>query len=155
MKRTLIPVMLLALLVTPALAQDGTVELGPFANFIIQWVLPGAVVLIGGLVTWVVELIRRRTGLQIEQQYRDAFQTALTNAAGLALTALGGKLGGAKISINNPAVREAVSYVLRSAPDAIEKFGLKDKPQELAEKVVAKLGVVASGEVPTTPAPNP
>ncbi|TAK50225.1 MAG: hypothetical protein EPO23_03195 [Xanthobacteraceae bacterium] len=97
--------------------------------------------LIIGLIGIVLELIRRKMGLSIEDSQRDALQTALTNAAGLALNALGHKLEGKTITISNPAIDQALTYVIQAAPAAIAKFGLSD--EQLREKIIAKLALVA------------
>lgn len=79
--------------------------------------------LIIGLVGIVLELLRRKLGISIEDSQRDALQTALTNGAGLALTKLGNTLDGRTLSTGHAAIDEAVNHVLRSAPGAVARFG--------------------------------
>lgn len=67
--------------------------------------------LMTALVRWFQKL-----GLDIEAQHRDALQSALTNAALIAL---------ARGSKNN-AAGAAIDYVRQSVPDAVKKFGLDD-----------------------------
>jgi hypothetical protein len=83
-------------------------------------------------------------GLQIDQAHRDSLQTALTNAAGLALNSLGNDLKGRVIDVKNPAVANAINSVLDAAPDAVKYFGLDKAPNAIAEKIVAKLPQVAN-----------
>lgn len=139
---------LAAMMASSALAQapDTTVtEAGPFLQFVIQYVLPALGTLLAAAVTWLVWFIKQKTGLQIEAQYRDAFQKALEQAAGGLLNKLGQRATNVTLDVHNPAVAAAINYVLKSAPDAVKKFGLEDKPREIAEKLANKVGVMTAG----------
>jgi hypothetical protein len=113
-----------------------------------------AALVITTLATLAVNWIRKKSGLtdaeaeslglKIDAQRSAALQTALTNAAGLALNKLGNELKGKVIEVHNPAIKEAVDMVLRSAPDAIAYFDLTDKPVILAQKIIAKLPQIAN-----------
>lgn len=59
----------------------------------------------------------QKLGLDIEATHREALQSALANAALLALAK-----GGLK-----PSAGAAIDYVRASVPDAVKKFGLDDK----------------------------
>jgi hypothetical protein len=82
-------------------------------------------------------------GLQIDAQHRDALQTALTNAAGVALNRLGNNLVGQKIEVGNAAVASAVTQVIKAVPDAVDHFGLANKPDEIAQKIIGKMSQIA------------
>lgn len=78
----------------------------------------------------------KKLGLDVEARHRDALQSALTNAAMLALARAGGR--------SAPATQVAVDYVKRNVPDAVRKFGLDDG--RIAELVAPKLeAAVRSG----------
>lgn len=100
--------------------------------------------LIVGLVGIVLELLRRKLGISIEDSQRQALQTALTNAAGLAVNRLDSALAGKTVTTKNEAVDEAINYVLRSAPDAVARFGLT--PSAIREKIEAKLAQITASQ---------
>lgn len=103
---------------------------------------PYLVAIVGTLAAVIVgvlsDLLRRKFGLQIEAQHRDALQTALENAAGLVIAKGGEALKGKAIDVTNPLVAAGVDYVKGAVPDAIKKFDLT--PEALAEKIAAKIG---------------
>lgn len=85
-------------------------------------------------------MIKAKTGYDIEAHHREAFQTALTNGAGLVIQRGGELAAGVSIDVKNPAIRDAILYVNQAAPDAVKYFGIT--PNAIAEKLNAKLGVV-------------
>jgi hypothetical protein len=137
---------------TPALAQApaGAIDVGGIFGvwkpYVVEIVQIAAFAIVGLL----AELARRKFNLSIEESHRNALQTAITNAAGLALNKLGNSLQGKKVEIGSPIIAEAVNYVAKSAPDAMAKFGLS--PEDLREKVVAKIPQVANTTAPPAPA---
>lgn len=147
MRITLLVIMAI-LLPVAAFAQetDTTVKIGaliaPWADMIVSTVA----VLIGALVTWITALISRKTGIEIEARHREALQSALTNGAGLVLSKITVPLSNLSMDVKSPLVKIGVEYVLNAAPDAVKKFGLS--PDELAEKLVAKLGLASSPALP-------
>lgn len=140
MFRSLFAAALIALVcfAAPAFAQatvvDGGSIFGAWKPYITE-VVSGAIAL---LVGWVVNTARQRFNLDIEAHHREALQTALANAAGLAINQLDGVAGGVKFDVKNAAIAEAVAYVMKGAPDALRYFGLK--PDRLREMIVAKAG---------------
>ena len=79
-----------------------TVAIGGLYETLTSIILPILGVIVTGIAGWLANLLRVKFGLEIEQQHRDALQTALTNAAGLAI-AKGKDLTSAKtIDIANP-----------------------------------------------------
>ena len=118
-------------------AQETTVDVGPFANWFLNFILPTVTTLITVAVGYAVKLFKDKTGIEIEAQHRDALQTALTNAASLAIRELGDRAKDARIDFRHAGVAKAVGYVMEATPDAVANFGLT--PDKLAEKVVAKI----------------
>lgn len=143
MLRTILATLSLMLLFTvAAVAQTETtvINLGDLIAPWLEYLVGIVVVLIGALVTWITTMIKQRTGLDIEAHHREAFQTALTNAAGLVIQRGGELAAGVNIDVKNPAIRDAIMYVNQAAPDAVKHFGIT--PNMIAEKLNAKLGVV-------------
>lgn len=128
---------------------SSSINVGELVSPILQTVIGGVSLLITALVGWLVTIIQKRTGIEIEAKHREALQTALTNAAGLALNKASGALSDKTINVGSPYVKEAIEYVFKAAPDAIDYFGLS--PADLIEKLIAKLGLATA--VPTTPTP--
>lgn len=102
--------------------------------------LVGAVsILITAILGWLAAQLKMKTGIDIEARHREALQTALTNAAGLALSKLGDTAKDTKIDVRSPIIRDSILYVNKAVPDAVKNFGLS--PDQLAEKLVAKIGL--------------
>ena len=96
-------------------------------------------VLVGIIVTAGVPAIfqwLRKLGLDIEARHRDALQSALQNAAMLAL---------ARAGVKGAIPFEAVEYVRQSVPDAVRKFGLDD--QKIIELIQPKVIAAEVGAV--------
>ncbi len=66
------------------------------------------------------------TGIAIEAKHREALQSALENAARLAIGHLESKLVGKPVDRSNPALLAATKYVRQSVPDAVGFFKLTD-----------------------------
>ena len=79
------------------------------------------------LVTLILALVYRWTGVQVEQKHMLALQSALQNGARLLLT---GKT-----------VDDAVSYVERSVPDALAKLGATNRSR-IAELIAPHIAVL-------------
>ena len=103
-------------------------------------------ILATALVAYLVKLLRDKVGLDIETARRDALQTAITNAAGQVVMQLGQNLSGATVHPSTPAVAVGVDYVKAAAGDAVKHFDLK--PLGIAEKIVAKVGVLTAAIPP-------
>lgn len=135
---------LFVLLTVTAFAQDTApttvINLGDLIAPWLEYLVGIVVVLIGALVTWITTMVKAKTGYDIEAHHREAFQTALTNAAGLVIQRGGELAAGVNIDVKNPAIRDAIMYVNDAAPDAVKYFGVT--PNAIAEKLNAKLGVV-------------
>jgi hypothetical protein len=114
-------------------------------------VATAAATVITAAATLTVRWLSKKLGIQaleLDAQHRDALDAALTNAAGLALNQLGNQLAGKTVDVRNPAIASAVSYVVKSAPDALDHFDLNGRADEIAQKIVAKLPQVANTTSP-------
>lgn len=134
-------VLLAACAVGPALAQT-TVNLGDLFAPWAEMLIGAFAVLVTAILGWIAAQIKAKTGIDIEARHREALQTALTNAAGLVLSKLHGKAAEVEFDLRSVAVAQGVRYVMAAVPDAVERFGLS--PEQLAEKLVAKLGLVTA-----------
>ena len=127
----------LLLAVTPAAA--ATVDASP----LIEWVRPWLDALAASVITAVVSLAgvwaRRWFGLEAEARMREALHSGLTTGAAAAIGNLTDFASRrlSRIEIENELIALAVSYVLRSVPDAVKFFGLTEP--RLAEMARAKL----------------
>lgn len=133
-------------LADPAFAQSTTVDGGSLFGVLRPYVVELVGVAVAAVIGILAELARRRFGLDIEARHRASLQAAITGAAGLALNQLGNSIQGKTIDVKHAAIADAVNYVLKSAPDALAKFGLG--PQEIAEKIVAKIPQIANTSAP-------
>lgn len=132
----------LLLIATPAFAEGTTVDLGAAYQAAAAFFLPIISVLGAAIAGWLANLIRVKFNLDIEAKHREAIQTALTNAAGYALAKGATLVEGKQLDVHSPAVAAAINYALAAAPDAIKYFGIT--PENIAEKLAAKLGVLVS-----------
>lgn len=149
-RRPWFPVLLVACLIVAlspqAFAADGQINVGGVYGVWRPYIVDIIGTVLIAFVGWLLAILKAKWNITIEDSRRDALQTALTNAAGLAIAKLDNVVAGKTITVGNPAVAAAVELVLKSVPDAIAYFGLT--PQAIAEKIVAKIPVVAN----TTPA---
>lgn len=157
--------MLFLLGTTVALAQ--TTSPAPTAvitvnDLLVPWI-PVIMIVVGAVVTIILEFIRqyvkRKTDMDISNAHMLTLQTAVENAAGLALTKLSQQAKQVEINTRSPQIAQAVLYVNQSAADAVNSFGLTK--EQIAEKVIAKMGVITAPnpdfvvQDTTPPPPNP
>lgn len=149
--RRLTILLTLLMLPTAALATGTIVNAGSVYAAVLQPIAMAAATAAATVITaaaaYAVAWLRKKTGisgLELDAQHRAALHSALTNAAGLALNDLGNSLDGKKVDVRNPAIAGAVSYVVKSAPQALKHFNLDGRADEIAQKVVAKLPQIAS-----------
>jgi len=105
-------------------------------------------VVIAAIVGWVGVYAKTHFEASTQKLLQDVFQKALEQAAGLALTqmpsaGIAGQLP-AILKSSDPAIQKAVDYVVKSVPDTMKKFDLT--PFDIAEKVIAKIGVLQAGK---------
>ena len=120
------------LFATVAFAQESTtVRVGDLIAPWLEMLMGAFVILITAIVGYVANLIRQKTGIDIEARHREALQTALANGAGLILSKATTALADKTIDVRSPQIRDAINYVSEAAPDAIKYFGIA--PDQLAE----------------------
>ncbi|MDU0341343.1 hypothetical protein [Bosea rubneri] len=112
--------------------------LGVFRPYLIE--LAG--IFVGALAAWLFKLVREKLGLDIEARHREAFQIALTQAAGMLIQRLGSGGMAIRLPVDSPGIADGVPYVQQAVPDAVARFRLN--PDEIAEKLTAKIGFVAA-----------
>lgn len=133
-----------------AFAQDTTVRVGDILSPWVEMLMSAVSVIIGGVLLYISTWVKAKFGIDIEARHREALQAALQNGAGLVLAKVSNKVDSVTIDMRHPLVKQAVQYVMESAPDAIQNFGLS--PQQLAEKVIAKLGIATASQEPAVSA---
>lgn len=132
------------------LAPPTTINVGDLLAPWMQMLVGAVAVVITAILGWIAAQIKAKTGIDIEARHREALQTALTNAAGLVLNKLGSKISDMTFDVRHQAIREAVMYVSEAVPDAVKNFDLS--PEQLAEKLVAKLGLATAPQQLPDPA---
>lgn len=137
---------LAAVLALPALAQDTVISAEPWVATFLPFVTAVTVALIGALVPLVFAYVLKRWGIDVEKAHRDAFQTSLTNAAGLLIQKAAAGAATAKIDVRSPAMAEAIRYVQNGAPDAIKAWGIT--PERIATAIVAKIPQIEASSGP-------
>jgi hypothetical protein len=140
-KAALCAVLFTAAFVSSAMA-DTTIAVGDIWTGVMPYIVAAIGAVITFLVGWVLNLLKTKLGVSIDDSMRASLQTAAANAAGLVLNSLGNQLSGVKIDVGNQFVADAVNYVIKAAPDAVAHFGLT--PDEIAQKILALLPQVAN-----------
>lgn len=126
---------------SPAYAQT-TVDGGSVFGLVRPYLVELVALLIMAATTYALKLLKEKTGIDLEAKHRDTIQVAITNAAGLVIAKAGDHMARMKIDVKNEALAQAVTYVLKAAPDAVNHFGLS--PGSLREKIEAKIGVLTA-----------
>lgn len=123
-------------------AQDTQVVVGDLIAPWLEMLMGAFAILITAIIGWIAAQIKAKTGIDIEARHREALQVALTNGAGLILNSLGRRAKDITFDVKHPAIASGVKYVMEAVPDAVDNFGLR--PEQLAEKLVAKLGLATA-----------
>lgn len=113
------------------------------ADFMMQ-----ALQIIGPVVlAWLSWRLNTWFGLKQEAEKRDAFQTALTNAAGkmIAAASSAGSIALIGAAERNRALADGLKYLQESAPDAIAFFKLTQ--DDLVKKLEAKVGLLIADQM--------
>lgn len=132
---------------TAALAQDTTVSAEPWVAILLPFVLTVTTALIGAGTTFGIAYLNARWNIQIDAENRAAFQTAVTNAAGLLIQKAGSKAAAAAIDVGSPMLKDAIRYVEKGAPAALARQGIT--PEHVAKAILAKIPQIeAKGPVP-------
>lgn len=135
-----------------------TIDLGDVAEYLQPVLITFASSLAAGIAGWLALVLKKKWGLEVDANQREAFQTAAKNSAQWLIVRGGEQLKGRSISIDNPLVAEAVKVMQASAGEAIKHFDVR--PEELAQKILSKLPEVTdtppqiSSEAPQSASPG-
>ena len=97
-----------------------------------------------GLLSTVLFRWLQKIGVQLEANDREAFQTAITNAAKAGISKMGGPA--ATNTISAEALKDAVKQVQASVPDAVKRF--KVDSEDIAARIKPQAEIIAQS-VPT------
>jgi hypothetical protein len=141
--------LLLVALPSAAWAQVFDTRLG--AEGIYDIVAPYGFMLISaavvGLLTWLTNMVKQWTGIQIEAKHREALHSAMMTGVAAALARGRVKASEVTVDVKSVIVKEAVEWAYKSVPDALNALGAS--PTALAELASAKITLLA--ESPTAP----
>lgn len=140
---------ILCVLTEQALAQTGPIiSASPqwkvaLADFMMQLVQIASPI----LVAWFSWKLNQWFGLKQEAEKRDAFQTAVTNAAGkmIAAASSAGSIALIGAAERNRALADGLKYLNEAAPDAIAFFKLTQ--DDLIKKLEAKVGLLIADQM--------
>lgn len=142
--------------ITSTAPVDTTINVGQLLAPWLQILIAAVVSLLLALFGWLTKVINDKMNLSgnasilaIEGQARDALQSALTNAAGLAVMKLGPSLDKMKIDVHSPLIVDAVNTVNKLAGDSVARFGIT--PETVAALIIAKIGVLTASNPNVTP----
>jgi hypothetical protein len=142
--------------VTSTAPVETTINVGQLLAPWLQALVAAAVSVLMALFGWLTVVINKRANLesnaavlQIEAHLRDLLETALTNAAGWVVMKAGPALDKMTFDVKSPMIVQAVATISNLAGSAVEKFGLT--PDDLAKKLIAKIGVLTAANPTVTP----
>lgn len=91
---------------------------GPYIDALVQ-------AAIAALLSWLGWLIHKKTGIEIDAKQREALSKALANQAGSLISDGVVSVKGGKVEVHPDALKSAAAELLKSVPDAIKHFDLK------------------------------
>lgn len=145
MKITGILVALMAIAAaSPVAAQDTTVNFSGLVTLVINGLVPVLVTIITGLATWAFALFKKKTGLDVEFNHRDALEKFLSNQAGRFLAPLD-SWQGLKIDVGNKVIAQLAQEGVNRIPDAIAFFGLD--VMAITQRIVDKVGLATATSI--------
>ena len=121
-----------------AFAADTTVSVLPWYQLAEPYILAAFSAVLSILLGWLVLLIQKKTGLQIDQHARDIVQQAAVNAAGRVLASQEGNIATLKFDVHSPAIAAEVPKLQQSVGASLNKLGIT--PQRTAELITGKVG---------------
>ena len=135
----------------PALAQDSSTELrgGAIWATVAPYLFTTISAAVIAVLTWLAELFRRWTGIQIEAKHREALHSAAMTGVAAAFTKIGEKADTLTIDAKSEIIRDGVDWVFKSVPDALAHFNVT--PQSIATLVESKLAILLQSKT-TEPA---
>ena len=123
----------------PAMAQDTIVPIGGLWSAVRPIIADLIGIGIAALIAYLATLLRTKFGIEIEARHREALHSAAVTGVNMALGQLGGKVEGLTIDVKNKIIADAMTYVIKSVPDAIKFFELDQKADALRDILKAKL----------------
>jgi hypothetical protein len=146
--------------VTSTAPSETTINVGQLLAPWLQGLIAAVVSVIMALFGWLTIVINKRAGLesnaavlQMEAHARELLETALTNAAGAVIMKAGPALDGMVIDVKSPLIAQGVMQVNTWAQAAVTRFGLS--PEDLAKKLIDKIGVLTAPNPAVTPTSGP
>ncbi|PZO81620.1 MAG: hypothetical protein DI629_03525 [Mesorhizobium amorphae] len=140
-------VFFLLLLVRAFAAESTTVDLGPTAVTLIQWLGPVVIVAFVVFGGWLAMRLFRLAGLKENALQRAVVEAGMEKAASFALTKLRDfAIGGIPVNLKSEAVALIVSYAQKQFPGALKHFA--KSPEDLAQMAEARLeGILVDPEI--------
>ena len=134
----------------PALAQDTSTELrgGAIWATVAPYLFTTISAAVVAVLTWLAELFRRSTGIQIEAKHREALHSAAMTGVAAGFNKIGEAADALTINAKSAIVAQGVDWVLKSVPDAMAYFNLT--PQSLATLVESKLTLLLQAKAVET-----
>ena len=119
--------------------------LAPWMPLVVS-VVTGFFLALLGLIT---AMVKRYTGIEIEKAHMETLQKSIENAAGKVVMIVSDKMKDARFDARHPAILQAIEYVNKSAADSVAAFDIT--PNQLAEKIIAKVGVITAPDSSVSP----
>lgn len=120
-----------------AFAQETAIPASDIFGVVRPYIIEIIGVIAAAAIALVAKKISSLAGIEIEAKHREALQSALENAARLAMAHVDRKLDGKAIDVGSPALHDGIVYVIESVPDAVKYFGLS--PERIADLIRPKL----------------
>lgn len=121
-----------------AFAADTTVSVLPWYQVAEPFVLTAFGVVFSALLGLGLSYLQKRTGIVVDQHWRDVIQQAAMNGAGRVLAHTEGNVSTMRFDVHNQLVKEQADAIIRKVPQALDKLGVT--PEAVADLVVGKIG---------------
>lgn len=105
--------------------------------------------ILGILGTWVLNILKTKFNLDIDQRNRDALHSAAKTGVEAAIAKYGPLIAGAKIDVSSPFVAFALQHILNSVPGALKGFGVDINSRSVQNIVLAKAAESSISSQPT------
>lgn len=121
------------------------------------WLQPYVVSVAGSLLaliaSWIMYQAQKWLGIKIDKDQADVYLRAATNQASALIAKGFVKIAeNGRVEVNNTALAGAANELLRSVPDAAAHFSLENKPEVVAQKIVAMIPQVPAAAATVAPA---
>lgn len=126
----------------------GVIEIGQaFGDFLQPYVDAVVNALIVALIGWAFAWFRKKTGIEVDKQQRDALTTFLQNQASSLIADGMVKMEGKKVTVDSAALAKAANEIFTRVPDAAKHFGLTpaNVGQAVADRIVDAVPQIAAG----------